>query len=104
MIESCEKVQADGWRFNRVHFLRENEKICCPLMAVAIANGYLESDRIKPWEEYINEALGLSAHGNAEETSGWSKIYAGYDTLFDRESSTPLYKLGQELAELFPPI
>lgn len=108
IVESCQKMADEGWEFMRVDFCRPEEKLCCPLMAVALTHGYdvnlyeADPESEKGWSEIISEIL----DSRPEE---WSNIWAGYDSPDIRANnaypfrSNAMYFVGVELKQLFPP-
>lgn len=101
MIEACKKVKADGWHMSEVVFLSHDRKACCPLMALAIVNGYNPEhylDRNDDWSVFIDKALDCEL-GMDE----WSGLWRGYDSTSQTISSDPIVQIGHELRKMFPP-
>lgn len=107
-ISACQKAQDDGWEFMTTSFMNKVDKRCCPVMAIAMFSGYDASTYTEyeesNWIKLVKEAIGQGE----EETSylrkipSWNYIWQGYDGTATDNEEFELYKLGQEIRQLFP--
>lgn len=92
--------------------LTGHEKMCCPLTAVLVTRGFDPMEFGKPDSEWIKVIDEVFESSTEEESNAWNYIWRGYDSHLTTEEALrgngatrdPLFLLGVELKELFPPI
>ena len=74
ILEAIEKVKSDGWTLEMGITIDRNNKSCCPLGAVAVANDYLFLHNYESFPEPARDVLGLSLEDALSFAQGFDMV------------------------------